>query len=61
MKRTISLILVLVLCLSLCACGTIEHYCEACGKAAEHFTGGSYLCKDCKDNIFTVVSEALDE
>lgn len=61
MKKAISLILALVLCLGLCACGSIEQHCEACGKPAEHYTGSTYLCKSCAENLFKIVNEALDE
>ena len=48
MKKTIALLLALVMCLSLCACGgsTSTNKCTICRKTATHTFQGSGYCNE---------------
>ncbi len=61
MKKALSLILAVILCLGLCACGSVEYLCDMCGNPAERYSDDSYLCKTCKENVSNVLDEALKD
>ena len=37
----------------------VSHICDACGKSSYHFTGSTYLCEECYNNVVNAVNKAF--